>query len=102
MSAEKLDRVDLWIGYGNSYHVEQVISVLKPKAFIPHHWGGIWSQFFEGVKAPYTNERLTTVLKDAGIALHIQNQFIDKFRLDKNGIASISNDVIKKRLGFQN
>ena len=59
MHAEQLDHVDLWIGYGNSYHVEQVISVLKPGVFIPQHWGGLWSSFFEGINAPYTNESVS-------------------------------------------
>jgi L-ascorbate metabolism protein UlaG (beta-lactamase superfamily) len=100
MHAEKLDHVDLWLGYNNSYHVEQVISVLKPKAFIPQHWGGLWSPFFEGLKSPYSNERLISVLEKEGIGFYLQRQYMDKFRLDTSGITPVPNDTVKERLGF--
>lgn len=101
MDAEKLDHVDLWIGYNNSYHVEQVIPILKPKAFIPQHWGGLWSPFFEGLKSPYSNERLRSVMIKEGIDFYPQSQFMDKYRLDANGITPIPNDALKEELGFQ-
>jgi hypothetical protein len=101
MDAEKLDHVDLWIGYKSSYHVEQVIPVLKPRSFIPQHWGGIWSPFFERLKSPYSNDRLTEILMKEGIDLVIQTQFFDKFRLDARGIKTISNKEVQEKLGFQ-
>ena len=100
MDAEKLDSVDLWLGYNSSYYVERVIPILKPKAFVPHHWGGLWSPFFEGLKSPYSNERLTSVLMDAGIDFHAQSQFFDKYRLDADGVTSVSNDAVKGDLDF--
>lgn len=100
LTAEKLDSVHLWIGYNNSYHVEQVIDILKPKAFIPQHWGGLWSSFYEGLKSPYSNERLISVLKKKDIDFLAQSQYMDKFRLDANGIVPVSNDEVKRKLGF--
>lgn len=101
MDAEKLDHVDLWLGYNNSYHVEQVIPIIKPKAFIPQHWGGLWTPFFDGLKSPYSNEMLTSLLIKEGIDFHPQSQFMDKYRLDANGITPIANDEVKEELGFK-
>ena len=102
MESERLDSVDLWLGYRSSYYVEQVIPILKPKAFIPHHWGGLWSSFFAGPSYSFSNDRLVSVLTDVGIDLYVQKQFMDKFRLDAKGITCIKNDEIKKKLGFHN
>ena len=98
MTAEKLDHVHLWIGYNNSYHVDQVIPLLKPNAFIPQHWGGLWSPFFEGLKSPYSNERLRLLLIEKGVDFHHQSQFFDKYRLDANGITPIPNDEVRARV----
>ena len=100
MTEEKLDSVHLWLGYRNSYHVEQVISILKPRAFIPQHWGGLWTPFFERLKSPYSNARLDSVLNEKRIELRVQSQYMDKFRLDNNGITPIANDALKEKLGF--
>ncbi len=102
MDAEKLDSIDLWLGYHNSYHVEQVIPIIKPKVFIPQHWGGIWTPFFEGLKSTYSNERLTSILSKEDIEFYAQTQYMDKYRLDIKGITPIPNDTVKKRLGFLN
>jgi len=100
MDEQKLDSVDLWLGYNSSYQVEQVIPILRPKAFIPQHWGGLWNPFFEGLKSPYSNERLASVLSENGIDFYPQNQFMDKYRVDANGITCVPNDAVKKKLGF--
>ncbi len=100
MESGKLDSVDLWLGFNSSYYVEQVIPILKPNAFIPHHWGGLWSPFFDGPSYSFSNARLDSVLTDAGIDFHIQKQFMDKYRLDASGIKPISNDAVKAKLGF--
>jgi len=101
LAAEKLDHVNLWLGYGNSIHVGQVAAVLKPRAFIPHHWGGLWTSFFDGLQYGYSNENLTSLLAKEGINLYTQNQYMDKFRLDAKGITPIPNDAVKKKLDFQ-
>lgn len=100
MTSEKLDSIDLWLGYNNSYHVEQVVPIMKLKAFIPQHWGGLWTPFFEGLKSPYSNARLDSVLNEKHIKLLVQSQYMDKFRLDNKGIIPISNDTLKEKLGF--
>jgi len=102
MDAAKLDHIDLWLRYNNSYHVEQVSSIMKSKVFIPQHWGGLWSPFFEGLKSSYSNERLISVLDKEGIDFHLQRQYMDKFRLDASGITPVPNDTVKERLGFKN
>jgi len=100
VEAQGLESVDLWLGYNNSLHVKQVISVMRPDAFIPQHWGGLWSDFFKGLQSPYSNERLISVLREEGIDFFPQTQFMDKYRLDKAGVIPVTNDEVKKRLGF--
>jgi len=99
--AEKLDSIDLLVGYNNSYHVEQLIPFLKPKAFIPQHWGGMWKPFLEGIEYSYSNQRLDSLLTANNIHFYPQKQYMDKFRLVKNGVIPIPNDVVKTQLGFQ-
>jgi hypothetical protein len=77
-----------------------VIPILKPKAFIPQHWGGLWSPFFEGLRTPYSNENLTSLLIKQSIELHAQTQFMDKYRLDVNGIRPVPNNAVKEKLGL--
>lgn len=100
MEEERLGSVHLWLGYNNSYYVEQVIPILKPKAYIPQHWGGLWSPFSEGLGYDYSNERLISLVMDGGIDFHAQNQFMDKYRLDADGVTPIPNDAVKEKLGF--
>lgn len=101
MRAEKLGGVHLWIGYGSSRQVDQVIKILKPKAFIPQHWGGIWTSFFDGLLKQYKNPRLEALLIKEGIIFLPQQQYLDKYRLDISGLHRIPNEKVKKKLGFK-
>jgi L-ascorbate metabolism protein UlaG (beta-lactamase superfamily) len=98
---EKLDGVHLWIGYGSSRQVDQVIKILKPKAFIPQHWGGIWTSFFEGVSRIYKNPRLQAMLIKEGIGFYPQKQYMDKYKLDMKGVHRVPNKKVQKKLGFK-
>ncbi len=100
MEREELSGVDLWLGYSNSYQVEQIIPILKPKAFIPQHWDGLWTPFFDGLQRSYSNERLVSVLNEAGIDLFSQSQYMDKYRLEANGITPMPNEKVKEELDF--
>ena len=44
-----LQSVDLWIGTGALPIAERVVPVLRPKAFIPIHWDGLWEPFEGGM-----------------------------------------------------
>jgi len=101
MNEEKLNSVHLWIGYNHSKHVAQVIPVLNPRAFIPQHWGGLWTPFVDGLKSPYSNKNLTSLLLQKGIVFYSQSQYMDKYRLDANGITPIANNALKETLDFK-
>ena len=101
LGAEHLTGVDLWLGYNSGRYIEQVIDILKPKAFIPHHWGGVWSGFFEGLQKTYSNPKLKELLSNRNIAFLPQRQYMDKYRLDNNGLHRVPNQRVKKNLGFK-
>src|SRR5262249_27416603 len=47
-----LQSVDLWIGTGGQAVAKLVVPVLKPKAYLPVHWDGLYGAFQAGVPRP--------------------------------------------------
>jgi len=99
LAAEGGGGVQLWLGYGAAQHVAQVGELLRPAAFIPHHWGGLRG-IFAGLPGPYRNPPLTTVLRDAGVQLLVQPQYGARYRLDFAGVREISSESLRQRLGL--
>jgi len=101
MKAAGLDRVDLWIGTGGRAVAALVLPVIKPKAYLPVHWDGLYGAFEAGVPRPYADTPLEELLSAAGVKLVRPAQYMDKWRLDRSGTAPIANSAVKKALGFQ-
>jgi L-ascorbate metabolism protein UlaG (beta-lactamase superfamily) len=95
-----LTSVDLWIGSGGDEIAALVVPVLHPKAYLPVHWDSFFSPFEKGVSRPFADEKLELFLSARGIQLVKPRQYMDKWRLDRNGIRSLPNDAVKKALGF--
>ena len=95
-----LDSVDLWIGTGGAAIAQLVAPVIKPKAYLPVHWDGLWGAFTAGVPNRYSDPSLERFLAQANIALIRPSQYMDKWRLDRDGIRSIANTEVKRALGF--
>jgi len=95
-----LTSVDLWIGTGGAAVAQLVVPVLKPKAFLPVHWDGLYGSFQAGVTTPYSDPALEDFLSKAGIALLKLAQYMDKWRLDHSGVRAVENGAIKRALGF--
>lgn len=95
-----LDSVDLWIGTGPAAVATLVLPVLKPKAFLPVHWDGLWGAFEAGVPRPYSDRSLEAVLRETGVHLVRPTQYMDKWRLDASGIRDVPNPEVKRALGF--
>jgi len=100
LAAEKLDSVDLWIGTGGLPIAQLVLPVLKPKAYLPVHWDGLWGAFNAGVPQPYSDPTLERFLEDSHVRLIKPGQYMDKWRLDRNGVRAIDNSAVKQALGF--
>ena len=98
---EKLNSLNLWIGYHSTAQVKQVIAILKPKAFLPHHWDGVWSNFFKGLLKVYSNQSLKELLARENINFLPQQQYMDKYKLDIQGIHKVPNPKVKEKLGFK-
>jgi hypothetical protein len=92
--------VDLWIGTGGAPIARLVLPLLKPKAYIPIHWDGLWGAFDAGVTTPYSDPQLETLLSSSGIALLKPTQYMDKWRLDATGVHAVDNASVKRSLGF--
>ena len=101
LAAAGLDSVDLWIGTGGLPLAKLVLPVLKPKAYLPIHWDGLWGAFEAGVPQPYSDAPLEEFLESSGVHLIRPVQYFDKWRLDRSGVRALPNDSIKRKLGFQ-
>ena len=100
MNEARLETVDLWIGSSAISVAKLVVPVLKPKAFLPVHWDGLWGAFEAGVPEPYSDSALETFFSAAGATVVKPGQYMDKWRLDRNGVRPIPNLEVKKALGF--
>ena len=96
-----LKGVDLWIGTGGAEVAALVLPVLKPAAYLPVHWDGLFSPFNSGLPAPYSDAQLEKLLADAGVALITPTQYMDKWRLDRSGVHALDNRAVKSKLGLR-
>jgi hypothetical protein len=96
-----LQSVDLWIGAGGLPIVKLVLPVIKPKAFLPIHWDGLFAPFQAGVTRPYSDPGLDEFLRTSGVTLVKPVQYMDKWRLDRSGIRAVVNIPVKHALGFE-
>jgi hypothetical protein len=100
LQAEQLTSVDLWIGTGGLSVAQLVLPVLKPKAYLPVHWDGLWGAFEAGVPSSYIDAPLEAFLVKAGVELMRPVQYGDKWRLDRGGVRPVPNDSLKQALGW--
>lgn len=100
MAAAHLDRVDLWVGSRGLPVAQLVVPVLKPKAYIPVHWDGLWGAFEKGVPEPFADPELEAFLAASGVSVVKPLQYADKWRLDRTGVHAIANQSVKQALGF--
>jgi hypothetical protein len=95
-----LTSVDLWIGTGGTAVARLLVPVLKPKTYLPIHWDGLYEPFGAGLPRAYSDPALEQFLMSAGIKLIKPGQYMDKWRLDRNGIQPLPNTAVKRALGF--
>jgi hypothetical protein len=76
------------------------VPVLKPRAYLPIHWDGLWGVFEAGAPQPYSDPPLEEFLRSSSVTLVKPVQYFDKWRLDRKGVRPLANDAIKKALGF--
>jgi L-ascorbate metabolism protein UlaG (beta-lactamase superfamily) len=95
-----LDHVDLWIGTGGRDVAALVLPVLEPRAYLPVHWDGLFRPFKAGVEAQFSDPELAKALADSGVRLIAPTQYMDRWRLDRNGVHPLDNARVKHALGF--
>jgi L-ascorbate metabolism protein UlaG (beta-lactamase superfamily) len=96
-----LDSVDLWIGSGGRALTELMLPVLKPKAFLPVHFDGLYASFWDGLRQPYKDDATEQLLSAANVKLARPAQYMDKWRLDRAGVTPIENARVKQALGLK-
>ena len=100
LKAEGLESVDLWIASGGAPIAQLVVPVLKPKAYLPVHWDGLWGAFEAGVPRPFSDPALEAFLQKSGVQMVKPLQYMDRWRLDRQGVRSVANEAQKQALGF--
>jgi L-ascorbate metabolism protein UlaG (beta-lactamase superfamily) len=100
MTEAGLSSVDLWIGTGGAPIARLLLPILKPKAYLPIHWDGLFGAFDAGVTTPYSDAQLEMLLSGSGIPLLKPVQYMDKWRLDASGVHAVENTAVKRALGF--
>jgi len=96
-----LESVDLWIGTGGAAIAKLVLPVLRPKAYLPVHWDGLYGAFEAGVPRVWADAPLEQMLREEGVTLVRPLQYMDKWRLDPSGIRPVPNGAVKQALGFR-
>jgi hypothetical protein len=92
--------VDLWIGTNGAPVARLVLPILKPKAYLPIHWDGLYGAFNAGVTTPYADAQLEMLLTSSGVQLLKPTQYMDKWRIDASGVRAVDNAAVKRALGF--
>jgi L-ascorbate metabolism protein UlaG (beta-lactamase superfamily) len=100
MKSAGIESVDLWIATGGRDMAALVLPVLRPKAYLPVHWDGLFGAFKAGPAQPYDDPQLAAFLAERGVRLITPTQYMDKWRLDGKGIRDVDNDAVKHKLGF--
>src|SRR5689334_23258539 len=95
-----LTQVDAWIGTGGEPVAKMVVPVIRPKAYLPNHWDGLFNPFWPGMPYPFKDDALRDYLAAEKVALVPQTQYFDKFVLTRSGVAPDVNHDVKSRLGF--
>ena len=95
-----LTQVDAWIATGGEPVAKLVVPLIKPKAYIPNHWDGLFNPFWPGMPYPFKDDALRTYLEAQKVPLIAQTQYFDKLVLSKAGVARDANHAVKAQLGF--
>ena len=78
-----------------------MLPVLRPAAYLPVHWDGLFGPFKSGVPGPFADAQLEALLAAAGVVLVRPAQYMDKWRLDRTGVHALDNRAVKIRLGLR-
>lgn len=100
MEQAGLDSVDLWVGRGDARVTQLVLPILAPRAYLPIHWDGLDAPFESGMPFAFFEPQLEEVLAAAGVMVIRPGQYMDKWRLDHEGVRPIENRAVKQALGF--
>jgi len=61
---------------------------------------GLWGAFEAGVPRPFSDPSLEAFLQKSAVQVVKPIQYMDRWRLDRQGVRPIENDAQKQALGF--
>jgi hypothetical protein len=64
------------------------------------HWDGLFGEFLAGPAQPFADAALEQLLAATGTPLLRPAQYMDKWRLDHDGVRPVDNAAVKHSLGF--
>jgi L-ascorbate metabolism protein UlaG (beta-lactamase superfamily) len=99
MAGAGLDAVDLWIGFGGTEHVHQVVRTLRPRVFAPHHWDDFWTPLADGPGRTFSEEALAPVLGPAGIRMLVPANYFDRIILTPDSAWIEDGAAVRRSLG---
>lgn len=100
VEAAGIDSIDLWIGYGDVRHVEQVHGLLPFRYFVPHHWDPYMAGFRPGLSRPFQRPALGDYLDGVGVRMMPQSQYMQRYLLTPDSMRVLPSDALQQRLGL--
>jgi L-ascorbate metabolism protein UlaG (beta-lactamase superfamily) len=101
LAGERLDAVDVWIGFGGRDHVRQVADLLRPRRFVPHHWDDFWTPLEDGPGRAFPRTALDSIATRAGFELIVPQQFFDRIRLGTARARLEDGAALREALGIR-
>jgi hypothetical protein len=73
--------------------------LVRPQAFVPHHWDGLTPVLADGVAAPFVAGDLEPELERRSVALIAPRQYLDRLVLDRAALHIEANVAVKSPIG---
>jgi hypothetical protein len=99
MAGAGLDGVDLWVGFGGTEHVHQVVQTLRPQRVVPHHWDDFWTPLADGPGRTFPGDALARVLGPAGVRLLVPTNYFDRLILTPDSAWIEDGSAVRRSLG---
>ena len=97
--AAGVDQPSAWFGpaFGGA-SLEPYLDVLRPRSFVPLHWGGLTSPIEGGIDVPFASPELDAILAARDATLVVPAQYFDRINVGRRGAKRSENRRVKKAL----
>ena len=94
---------NLWLGapFGGSATLDPYLDIVRPKAFVPHHWDGLTPVLADGPTIRFDPGGLDEDLAARGTALVVPDAYLEKVELGPNEVRLDPNLEVRTALGLR-